>query len=262
MSTLAQNLRLIRQRLMQPDSDNPSDAILLNILLEKIADHTLQLNNTRSHWSVASTTITTSSGTEEYSIPAADFGRPFLVYTADSSDTYHVRREIPFSLIQDARYRYQGSQQTGQQTHTAEVVEFYRTPATGPAWMARITPIPGATSTYEIWYEAVYDVASLDDSPGLSPFHHLIRCETALDALPMCAWGGIAIDQKTALWELRCKSLAAVLAPAIEKYQKQFNDYKAQSTRERVHQKLGVGRDYLDEWGEGSYGSMVSGWGL
>jgi len=259
MSSLSTNLQLIRQRLLEPDPSAPQQHILLNILLEKVADHTLQLGNTRQHWAVNHTTLTTSSGTEDYLITAADFGRPFLVYTTDASDPYHVRREVPFSLIQDTEYRYLGPQQYNSQLHSAVEISFYRTPVMAPAWYARPVPIPGGTVTYEIWYDCFYDPGSLEDTPGLSSFHHLIRCETALDALPGCAWGSVSLTENSNAWETKCKALALVLSNAIAKYQKQFNDYKAQSTREGVNQKLGMGRDYEQDFMP--VGRMTNGYG-
>lgn len=249
MPTLFQNLALIRQRLLQPDKDDPADHILLNIMLEKIADHCLQLNNTQNHWSVSNTQLTVSAGDEDVPVGAADFGRPFLVYTTDPTDPYHWRREIPFTLMQNADWNYLGPQQSQSQEPSAVQMAFYRTPASDPQWMARVSPIAGASATYELWYEANYDTInpSLGDAPGLGPFHHLIRCETALDALPSCAWGKLSIHEDRAGWELRCGSLATVLTNAIGKYQKQFDNYKAQSTRGGVNRKRRAGADYMGE---------------
>src|SRR5262245_38090101 len=105
MSTVLENIPLIRQRLRDPDPHRPSDPHILNILIEHIYDHCAQLQNTANHWSVGWTQIQTSPGTEDYQIGAGDFGRPFLVYTEDATNEFHQRREIPFTLLQDADQR-------------------------------------------------------------------------------------------------------------------------------------------------------------
>src|SRR5262245_63473714 len=259
MPTYNRNIALIRQRLLQPDDGHPTDLQLLNILLEKIADHNAQLLNTRNHWMVASTTLTTSSGTEDYPILAADFGRPFLVYTTDATDTYHVRREIPFTLLQDAEQRYWGPQQNGITKHSAAEIAFYRLNPAAPSWYARFIPIPGDAATYDLWYEANYDdgAAGLSDAPGLSCFHHLVRAETALATLPSCSWGNISLEQDMQRWQMRIQVLSESFTRDIAMYQKQFDSYKAQASREGVTQKRGVGHEYERDWGFG-IGSMTN----
>src|SRR5262250_1097193 len=113
MATVVENIALIRQRLRQPDPHNPTDLQILNILIEHIYDHCAQLQNTANHWSVGWTQIQTSPGQEDYLITAADFGRPFLVYTDDPTNEFHCRREIPFTLLQDAEQRYLGPEKSG-----------------------------------------------------------------------------------------------------------------------------------------------------
>lgn len=252
---ISQNIALIRQRLLQPSPEVPPDHIILNVLLEKIADHQAQLSNTRQHWSVGTTPLSVSSGQEDYPIPVTDFGRPFLVYTTDASNTYHQRREVPFTLLQDAEFRYQGPQQSQSVTHSAVEMAFFRLSPSSPQWMVRLIPIPGTTATYEIMYEAIYgDNPSLSDAPGLACFHHLIRVETAMSVLPSCGWGKIALEDDAERWEKRCTMLAQGFALDIAKYQRQFNDYKAISTRGGVNRKRGEGIEYLDDMTGGFYG--------
>lgn len=260
MSTTIQNIALIRQRLLQPSSQAPSDLQLLNIFIEKMSDHCLQLQNTQNHWSVGSTDLIVSQGVEDYAINAADFGRPFLVYTVDASDAYHTRREVPFTLLQNQEYRYQGPQQTYQAKHSAVEIAFYRQSPSTPAWYARPIPIPGDGATYKVFYEANYEFGALGDAPGLSPFHHLIRVETALAALDACAWGRIGIEGDAERWQMRVQMLTESLMRDIARYQHTFDSYKAQASRDGVSQKLGMGREYEEQWGYG-VGSMANQWG-
>lgn len=259
MATTAQNIALIRQRLNEPGPQTPSDAKLLNILIEHLSNHINQLNNTQQHWSVDKLTLTTSANQEDYSIGGPTFGRPFLVYTTDSTNPYHVRWEVPFSLMQNADQLYWGPQQTvSVYPHSAEEIIFYRR---SDQWYARIVPIPNQTGTYEVWYENNFEFGSLGDSPGLGAFHHLIRTQTALSALPYCAWGKASLMDNPEAWQLMIQMLRESLQHDEAIYQKEFNQYKAQSTREGVGARKGYGDWY--EWGDGLYpGRMIDRWGI
>lgn len=261
MSTINENLSAIRLRLGSPNPHKPSDLQLLNILIDQIADHQAQLQNSRNHWSIGWTDINTSAGTEDYPITASGFGRPFLVYTTDSSDPFHQRREIPFSMLQDVEQRYQGPQQMQSASPWSAVeISFYRQGPSSPTWYARLTPIPGESSSYKVGHEANYSFGALADSPGLSPFHHLIRVQTALAALPLCEWGEMSILKNPEAWRLQADALRQSLMLDLAGFQKRFDSYKAQSSREGVNQKRGVGVDYEEQWGYDG-GSLVRGWG-
>jgi hypothetical protein len=251
MATNVENLSAIRQRLGSPNSHQPSDPQLLNIYIDHVANHCAALSNTRSHWAVDRWELDVSEATEDYLVTAQNFGRPFLVYTTDASDTHHVRREIPFSLLQDTDQRYQGPQQVAQQDHSAVTISFFKLGAASPQWVARVTPIPGDTATYEVMYEAVYNLASLDDAPGLSPFHQLIRVQTALAALPLCAWGDISIKSNPTAWRLQYDTLRDTFLHDEAIFQKQFDSYRALSMREGVSRKRGEGWSYMDDYGPG-----------
>jgi hypothetical protein len=208
---------------------------------------------------VDKTVLTTGSGSEDYLLAAANFGRPFLVYTTDASDTYHVRREIPIVLMQDADLRYFGPQQSGfSDSHSAAAIVFYRQ---FENWYARVAPIPGGTSTYEIWYEATYEYGSPGDSVGLSAFHHLLRVQTAISALPHCAWRGMSLTENPKAWEMKVKALRDSLVYDEVKYQKEFDSYRAQSSREGVGSKQPYGGwDY--DMGSVGGGALSGGYGF
>lgn len=249
--THAENLSAIRQRLGEPNPHQPSDPQLFNIYIDHVANHCASLQNTGSHWSIDRWELNVSEGEEDYLVAAPNFGRPFLVYTTDATDTHHVRREVPFSLLQDADQRYQGPQQVDQQDHSAVQICFYRLGAAMPQWKARPIPIPGDSATYEVFYEAGYAVGSLGDSPGLDLFHHLVRVQTALSALPLCAWGNISITGDREAWKLQSQSLRDTLLHDEKNFQKQFDSYRSQTTREGVSRKRGEGWSYVDNYGAG-----------
>ena len=232
MPTNEQNVALIRARLGNPLPSAPDDQILLRLLTDQLTHHSAQLVNTRNHWSVDKWQINMQSGLEDYLITANNFGRPVVCYTIDPSDPYHVRREIPFSLIQDADKRYAGPQMNfAVSKHSAVEMVFYR--KEGQGWFVRPVPIPGDSSSYEIWYETMYEYGSLGDVPGASAFHHLVRIQAAIrDSL---------------------------LHDEV-KFQKVFDTYKAQISREGVNAKLGYANDY--EYRPYPVGVMVNGYGF
>jgi len=262
MATNQENLSGIRRRLGNPNPQAPDDGMLLNFLVDQLLHHQAQLQNTRNHWGLESYTLTTSPGQEDYIVTGAQFGRPFLVYTQDLTNPYHNRCEIPFTLMQDADQRYQGSQQTGSasQWSAAEMV-FYRRGTASPAWYARPVPIPNASGDYVVWFEQNYEFGSLGDSPGLASFHHLVRVQTAMSGLPHCEWGAITIEGNPKAWELKTRAIRDSLVHDEAIYQKQFDAYKAMGSRDGVTERLGYGEDFESEWGYGG-GRMVSGWGI
>lgn len=259
MPTIIQNTALIRRRLGSPLDDSPSDNTITEFMVDNLMAHQSSLVNTRNHWSVYNWTLQVSPGVEDYTVSASDFGRPFLVYSIDPTDTYHWRREIPFSLMQDADRRYQGPQQSqsAYQWSAAEVV-FYRV---GQQWYVRPVPIPGAAAQYEVWYETNYNYASPSDTVGLEAFHNLIRVQTALSALPHVAWRGCSPLENEKAWQMRTTAMAASLARDEARYQKQFDNYRAQSSRDGVNVKRGYAPNYDGDSGLG-LGSMINGYGI
>jgi hypothetical protein len=257
MPSYSENISLVRQRLGAPDPQSPADHVILNVLIEHISDHCAQLQNTRNHWSVERCEINVSPGQEDYLITGANFGRPFLVYTVDPANQYHWRREVPFTLMQDADQGYQGPQQaqSAYPWSAAEMV-FYRQGVGTPAWKVRPYPIPGIAATYECWYETAYEFGGLADRSGLEFFHHLVRVQTALSLLPLCSWGDISIKGDLKTWQAQVASLRDVLRYDEERYQKQFDSYKAQSSREGVSKKRGVGWQYERDWECGDVGML------
>lgn len=261
MPNIEQNLAVIRRRLGQPLSDAPDDGTLLSLLVDQFAHHTTQLSVTRNHWAVNNWTLNTQAGLEEYPITAQNFGRPILLYTVDNIDPYHIRREIPFSLLQDVDRRYIGpvtASPIGTNLHTASVVSFYR--KEGQGWFLQLTPIPGNNAQYELWYETNYLYGSLSDTPGVEIFQHLVRVQTALAALPLCAWPGIAVDIDMNIWSAKLGILRDALLHDEMLYTRTFNSYRAQATRDGVTTKLGYSPE-SDSWPL-SIGSMASGYGV
>lgn len=259
MPTNSQNIALIRRRLGNPLDNSPGDEMLMEFLVDNLLNFQSSLNNTRNHWSVANYTLTVVPGQEDYIVTATDFGRPFLVYTTDPTDTYHFRREIPFSLLNDADRRYQGPQQT-QSSYQWSAAEFcfYRT---GQTWYVRPVPIPNMTATYQVWYETNYNASSQSDVVGLESFHNLIRVQTAMSALPHAAWGGLSVVENPNAWMMKTKAIAASLMVDEARYKKQFDDYRASSMRDSVNVKRGYAPGYDGDDGFGM-GGMIQGYGI
>lgn len=268
MPTIEQNIALIRRRLNNPEPNAPSDVQLLEILIGEMQHHHSGLVNTRNHWDVGNFQVTVSAGTEDYLVTAVDFGRPFLVYTvpqAGSNGTLFYRREVPIRLMSDVDQLYQGPQQaTTAAGHSAVEVVFYRQ---GQSWYMRFAPIPNAAATYEIWYEInTYNYASPADTTGLVAFHNLVRTNVCLSALPMCVWGDLSprVAAMMKPWQLQYNVLRDSLAFDQARFQKEFDLYRANSSREQVNDRIGYGGlDYEDDWyGYGGFGTMTSGYGV
>jgi hypothetical protein len=258
MATVANNLALCRQRLGEPDRDILPDHRLLGLLVDALAHHTAQLANARYHWSVGSAALQVVAGTEDYALGAQDFGRPILVHTEDTTNTYHVRTEVPFTLIQDINQRYTGPQQTGSSyQHTAVTMAFYF--SSGQPY-AKVVPVPGGSGTYRVWYEAVTNFTGTGQNIGLSPFHHLVRAQACLSALPWCKWGEIAPDGKAQAWEMRVRSLRDTLVYDEQKWQKEFDYWRHTGSREQVHNKILWGPADYDGDEEGGV-MATSNWG-
>jgi hypothetical protein len=254
MPTIQQNLAMIRELLDEPTPQRPSDRILFQLLGNQILHHQTQLQNSGAPWEVLNYTLQVSAGTEDYLVTAANFGKPFWVYWEDPTDPHQARVEIPFSLLQNADQFYSGPRQVLQSNDnspTAAVIAFYKQP---DAFYARVTPIPGGSATFTVWYETAPAFPdSQGSSPGLSPFHHLIRTQAAVAALPYCSWGNItpdALDPRiAAAWERRTKSLALSLTKQETQFQRQFDTYIGTLMQAGVEDRQGWGA--MDDWDAG-----------
>lgn len=245
MPSVNDNLTAIRLLLDRPDPQRPGLDLLFQLLSDQVQHHQNQLQNSGSQWSVASYTLSTGAGNEDYVVAAADFGKPFLVYTEDASDQSFVRREVPFVMLQNVDQFYSGVRQpqlTDQ--HTVQMVSFYRSSGT---WYVRVTPIPSGSKNYTVWYETTGESPlSLGSSVGLSPFNHLIRVQTALAALPHCGWGELtneAIGRTGEAWERKVKALAGARNREEAQFQKEFSTYIGTLMQSGIESRDGFGDD-------------------
>ena len=256
--TTGENIVGVRRRLGQPLQDSPNDGLILQALVDQLQHHIAQLNASSAHWNVAQWQLDVSNGTEDYQITETSFGRPFLVYTVDSTDTYHIRTEIPITMLQNADKRYIGAQKAlSTAKHTASQMCFYKTDQT---WYIRPVPIPAGSSSYVIWYEKAYEYASPSETTGIEAFHHLVRVQAALSVLPFCEWRGATKADDARTWSVQMQVLERALLRDEMKYQQQFNEYRSQLSREGVSNKLMYG--WMQEDDAFGIGRMVGGYGL
>lgn len=256
MPGVLENMSMVRGLLDDPDNHKPSDRILFQIFGNQVAHHLSQLQNSGAPWSVYDWQLTAGAGQEDYLITAPSFGKPFWVHTEEPSDPYRARVEVPFSLIQNADQFYSGPRQimsTSDNIPTATVISFYKKP---DSYYARITPVPGGTAFYRVWYEVAPDLpGSLGEAPGLTSFHHLIRVQTAVAAIPYCQWGMVRIDasnpQDRMAWQVKAKALGDVLAKQEAQFQREFSTYIGSLMQPGVEARDGFGPEALDEWGWG-----------
>jgi hypothetical protein len=248
--TAQQNMSLIRLLLDEPDPDAPKEHLLFELFGNQVMHHVSQLANSGAPWAVNSVVITASTGIEDYQISATDFGKPFWIHSEDATDPYKPRVEIAFSMIQNVDMFYQGPRMlysTSDNNPRAAVISIYRTPS---GYYARITPVPGGSCEYRIWYEVAPDQpASLGDTTGISPFNHLIRIQTAIAALPYARWGALSVDapeDKQAMrWTAKVKTMAESFIRQEAQYQRQFEAYIGSLMQSGVEARDGFGDDYI-----------------
>lgn len=250
MGNYYQNIGAIRRRLGHPLPSAPDDPIILQVLIEAFQHHHAELGNVAAHWNVDHWRLQAAQNQEDYLISAANFGRPFLAYTVDDTDEFHVRCEVPFSLLQNADRRYAGSATAySSDKHSAAEICFFRTSS---VWYARLVPIPNGSGDYEVWYDQSYTYAAPSETPGLEAFHHLVRIQAALSLLPHAAWRGITMIENPNLWQIKASAIRDSLLHDEAIYQKQFNEYRSQMSREGVSSKLAYGwQTEGDDWGVG-----------
>lgn len=261
MPTVIENLSQIRNLLDSPDSHRPTDALLFEFFGNQVMHHKSRLQNSGAPWDVDDFLLSVSAGQEDYALPMGEFGKPFLVYTEDQSDPRRQRVEIPFSLIQNTDLFYSGPRQvfSSGNVNTAVTMTFYR--KQGSFW-ARVTPVPGGSMDYRVWHEvAPAPPGSLGDTPGITPFHHLIRIQTAIAGLPYCAWGSLRVDAESdkhvRRWETKCRALGAVFGKQEEQFDREFSTYIGSLMQSGAEARDGFGDEYLDDdwgFGAGSFG--------
>jgi len=259
MPTLSENIAQIRLLLGEPDDDSPKEHVIYQHLFNQVQHHLAQLNNTQAAWTVANFTLQLAPGVEDYLITAPDFGKPFWCYTINPQDSYFWRREIPFYQLQNLDRAYQGPQLSSYSgvPSDAAALAFYRTAG---ATYARVAPIPGGASQIVIWYETVqFQPQSLGDTPGLTPFHHLIRVQAALSALPYCNWGTVRFDNENAkAWATRKNALETALLRDEDKFQREFIRYIGTLVEGGIHSRDAFGADGM--WDAMGYRTGTYGW--
>lgn len=259
MPTINENLAGIRQLLSEPDDDSPKQHIIYEHLFNQIQHHLAQLNNTQAAWTVNSFTLQLTQGTEDYLITATDFGKPFWCYTINPQDRYFWRREIPFYQLQNLDLAYRGPQLSSYvgPPSDAAAIAFYRV---GQSAYARVAPIPGGASQIVIWYETVLlQAQALGDAPGLTPFHHLVRVQTALSVLADCNWGTVRYDNENAkAWERRVKMKESALLRDEAKFQAEFSRYIGTLVEGGIHSRDGFGQDGM--WDASGYATGSFAW--
>lgn len=259
MPTISENLAQVRLLLGEPDDDSPKEHIVYQALFNQIQHHLAQLNNTQAAWSVNSWQLQLSQGVEDYLITAPDFGKPFWCYTINPQDQYYWRREIPFYQLQNLGRAYQGPQLSSYSApqSDAAALAFYRI---GQNEYVRAIPIPGGASQIVIWYETVlFQPQALGDTPGLTPFHHLIRVQTALSALPHANWGKVRFDNEMSkAWTTRQGAFKESLMRDEAKFQMEFIRYIGTLVEGGIHSRDAFGSDGM--WDASGYATGSFAW--
>ncbi len=255
MPTIIDNLQRVRMLLGEPSKPEPH--IMFEMLENQISHHLSELQNSNANWSVSSIVIPATSGQEDYLVSAQDFGKPFWVYWENPTQIQWPRCEIPFAQLQNADQFYSGPRaltpNSGSNLGTASTISFYRR---DNAWWFRLTPIPGNTYPITIWYETQPLAPSgLQDVPGLTAFHHLIRVQTALSVLPHCEWDDVKPDAKenrlVNAWTMKQARLADALGRDEAKFQAQFSTYISTLQQAGIEQREPFGMECDVDWDSG-----------
>ncbi len=210
MSTIFQMMINARMRLGEPSAERPSGRQLLQATLNHCQSLFNQISNSNEPWAVASNDLilTVSPNKEEYALAGGpSMGKPFLMYTMDSSNPAHIERMIPAYELQNLLTSSSGPRNaqyyfwtcTGTSQHTALGVSFYEKGG-ADGWFARIRPVPQLSAQYRIIYGLGNWVqqAALTSSPVLSEHHHLLETRIALSVLADTRWTDDAeADRKT-----------------------------------------------------------------
>jgi hypothetical protein len=260
LPTIIDNLQRVRMLLGEPSK--PEQHIIFEMLENQITHHLSQLQNSNANWSVNSVVVQGSSAVEDYLVPAGDFGKPFWVYWDNPTEIQWPRCEIPFSSLQNTDQFYSGPRaitpNSGGTVPTTSTISFYRK---ADAWWFRLTPVPGNSFPITIWYETLpLAPSNLQDTPGLTPFHHLIRVQTALSVLPLCQWDDVKPDAKemrlVGAWDRMQRRLAETLARDEVKFQGQFSTYIGTLQQAGIEQREPFGMECdidINSW-SGTFG--------
>ncbi len=236
MATIDEMIGNVRMRMADPDFHNPSLRHLLRFTLDHVRSLFNQITNSNEAWATGELTQAISPGAEEYSL--AITGKPFAMYTTDSSNPSHVERMIPVYTLQNLLLAYEGPrdgawvwpQYAGGSSHTAMGVAFYQKDG-APGWYARVRPLPQASAQYKILYSIGNwaESAGLSSSPVLTDHHHLIEVRTAMSALPMARWS----EDEKANTEKR-KELALSLMNDERAFRRDFETYLRSLSQSRI----------------------------
>lgn len=255
MPTIIDNLQRVKMLCGEPSK--PEKHIIFEHLENQISHHLSQLANSSANWSVASIVIQGSSGQEDYLVPAQDFGKPFWVYWDNPEQIQYPRIEIPFAQLNNTDQFYSGPRaitpNSGGIVPTTNLISFYRRDG---SWWFRLTPVPGNNFPITIWYETQpLAPTGLQDTPGLSPFHHLIRVQTALSVLPHCEWNDVKPYAKEsylrAAWKDKVLALKDSLGADELKFQAQFSTYIGTLQQAGIEQREPFGAGCDDDYGWG-----------
>lgn len=239
MPTREQEFMRVRELLEFPKAQSPSPHSIFSQLIRQEQFQALKLSNSQRPWNVAlsNATVTTVANQAEYTISAADFGKPIYVYRVLNNN---VLLPVPFTDFQHEIPKQQheiwiAPMDAGlNPPYSAEKCGFYRT-STGLKKF-RLYPIP---ETAGVVYQIVYYVGfsdptgfALTDSPILPEFSELRCLQTALFKLPQTEWDGRDENQTQAFR----RDLRMALEAQMLMFDKEFTEYISNLHHEPIGQ--------------------------
>ena len=197
-------------RLGEPVEQKPSDRIVLLNLSTQIQSYINEANLSAKPWVVAELDLNVSPNTEDYPIPATDFGKPLMVRTVWASNPAHIERTVDFFELQDLNFDWNLPKNFGNtffnldgSPHTALRMAFFRKSGLDQAYV-RVLPVPQLAATYQILYQIgkYGEEQAVETVPVLPQHHALIEVRTAISLLPMAQWSDDAAKDSSKRGEL------------------------------------------------------------
>lgn len=240
--TLNESISDVRQHLMEPRPDSPQ----LRQVMLKLQDCAqllhLEAQNTSTAWDIATTEIVTVADQADYALTAADlgFGKDVRIITIDPGQPYHVQREIRRCDLQDIDQFYSGPARALSLGHSASVIAFYR--QQGQVY-AKLIPTPAeGGNRYEVWYETdMPQMASVGDSPTMTPFQRYRNIKAAIALIPYCDWN-LGPEQTTG----RMSAMALSLQMQHEEFKRAWQNYIANDRQDGTTMRIGYAEHYYD----------------
>jgi hypothetical protein len=230
--TIKSTVQGIRSLLLYPPAGSVPNHLILDRLRDKLDYYLTALNITNENWFLQRSILTVQPNTDEFDFDVT--GKPILCVTMDSSDPYHIEREIEIVTVQDRDLYYMGPKQgmsSGTFPHVATSISIFYDQDRGQR-IAKVTPQHTQVAQYLIWLqpETLAPPRMADNFPMLENFMNLIKTDTALSLLPAIAGEGN---------DTKVEAIQGQLMRDMARYDQQFQTWKMTAFAEQAGPRRG-----------------------